>query len=252
MSDEKHLSISNRGRSNTASHNLALVAVEFAGPFELSSSPEPLVETLLKEKAAQKASNKDAAKEYSARGARNRSRKPRGKAHAEPPPSSHLNEEYYLSAALAEEGSRPSLAFVFPPLAKAIEDATLEARSTSTTFRKPTGRAHLHVIEGSDSHDLRTGRDPFEIEPPDRNYDCRNYDTCLGLAAALNWSSFTCAGCTGTVNKHLLWRAHSEVRKNKTLAELCDLPDIQGDAGAEGEAGAPSQIEDAPLEDTFE
>ena len=60
---------------------------------------------------------------------------------------------------------------------------------------------------------------------PQRDYDCPNYDTCLGLAAALDWSSFTCAGCTTrTVNQQLLWRAHSCVRKNPALSRLCKLP----------------------------
>ncbi len=61
---------------------------------------------------------------------------------------------------------------------------------------------------------------------PYRDYNCSNYDTCLGLAAALDWESFTCNGCSGCVNPHVLWRAHHEVRKNKTLAAICNLPTI--------------------------
>ncbi|MFN8390666.1 MAG: hypothetical protein U0136_10285 [Bdellovibrionota bacterium] len=64
------------------------------------------------------------------------------------------------------------------------------------------------------------------IEPPERSYDCKNYETCLSLAAALNWSSFTCTGCSGCVNEQLLWRAHHSVRNNPSLSTLCDLPNL--------------------------
>ena len=59
---------------------------------------------------------------------------------------------------------------------------------------------------------------------PPRNYDCANYDTCLSLAAALDWASFRCSGCNGCVNEKLLWRAHHVVRKNSALRKICSLP----------------------------
>lgn len=64
---------------------------------------------------------------------------------------------------------------------------------------------------------------------PVRNYDCQNYGTCLGLAAALDWSSFSCKGCSGEVDNRLLWRAHHRVRQNKALQSLCNLPVLQND-----------------------
>ncbi len=200
MSDEKQTNLAE------------VVADTFSqfGPFELSSASALRNER--EAKAAREMERSD--------GSRSRNKNSRF-----PKSTPQLNEEYYLSAALAEEGSRPSLAFIFPPLARAIEDAAKEAQSPSNKPRKAFGRAHLHVVENED-HERGGRSDPFEIVAPDRNYDCQNYDTCLGLAAALNWNSFACTGCSGSVNQHLLWRAHSEVRKNKTLAELCDLPNI--------------------------
>lgn len=65
------------------------------------------------------------------------------------------------------------------------------------------------------------------ITEPDRDYECNNYELCLTLAAALDWSSFSCLNCNGSVDERLLWRAHNLVRKNQTLRVLCHLPDIK-------------------------
>ena len=65
------------------------------------------------------------------------------------------------------------------------------------------------------------------LEAPERNYNCNNYDTCLSLAAALDWRSFSCSNCNGCVNKQVLWRAHHAVRNNSTMRKLCDLPDLR-------------------------
>jgi len=61
---------------------------------------------------------------------------------------------------------------------------------------------------------------------PERRFDCPHYETCLGLAAALNWDSFTCCHCTGDVNQQLLWRAHQSTKKDSDLADLCKLPGL--------------------------
>jgi hypothetical protein len=50
------------------------------------------------------------------------------------------------------------------------------------------------------------GEVSYPIEPPRRRYDCAQYETCLTIASALFWDSFTCRGCNGTVNGRLLWR----------------------------------------------
>ncbi len=64
------------------------------------------------------------------------------------------------------------------------------------------------------------------LEPPVRNYGCANYDTCLDLAAALNWASFTCGSCRGTINESLMWRARHATRKDAFAKAICELPPV--------------------------
>lgn len=66
--------------------------------------------------------------------------------------------------------------------------------------------------------------DEDELEPPERHYDCQNYETCLSLAAALDWKSFQCSNCDETVNQQLLWRAQKKIKDNPALAKFCALP----------------------------
>src|SRR5690606_31514391 len=47
---------------------------------------------------------------------------------------------------------------------------------------------------------------------PLRRYDCDNYQCCLELAAALDWESFTCLGCSGELNDKLFRQAHMAQR----------------------------------------
>ena len=56
---------------------------------------------------------------------------------------------------------------------------------------------------------------------PKRRYACPNYETCLGLAAAFNWDSFTCRGCSGEMNQSFLWRAQQSMRKDPIAQEIC-------------------------------
>ncbi len=58
-------------------------------------------------------------------------------------------------------------------------------------------------------------------DAPKRRYSCSHYETCLNMAAALNWDNFTCRGCSGDVNASLLWRAQSESRKDSVVKEIC-------------------------------
>ncbi len=68
----------------------------------------------------------------------------------------------------------------------------------------------------------------FPLEPPRRRYSCPRYDTCLNLAAALNWDSFTCRGCSGEANQALFWRARQEFRKDGVVRKICDeIPDAE-------------------------
>ena len=67
----------------------------------------------------------------------------------------------------------------------------------------------------------------FPSEPPRRRHSCNNYENCLNLAAALNWDSFTCRGCDGSINTALCWRAQQELKKDKVTRSICSaIPDI--------------------------
>lgn len=68
--------------------------------------------------------------------------------------------------------------------------------------------------------------EPPPVEPPLRRYSCRHYDVCLDLAAALNWDSFTCNGCSGEVNERLLWRARQRIKHDDVASRLCSFPEI--------------------------
>jgi|GEM_PF-1724922 len=81
---------------------------------------------------------------------------------------------------------------------------------------------------GNSAPVIRADDEPPEpmAEPPRRRYECTHYETCLDLAATLNWNSFTCRGCSGTVDQSLLWRARTRARKDTVAQVLCDLPPI--------------------------
>ncbi len=98
-----------------------------------------------------------------------------------------------------------------------FEIARRENGSRSLTVGVRRAHSRLRIIKPST-------QETEEIVFPDRKYECRNYETCLGLAAALNWKSFTCGSCCGEVNEQLLWRAHHQIRNNPALTKLCALP----------------------------
>ncbi len=85
------------------------------------------------------------------------------------------------------------------------------------------------------------------IKAPERNFDCDNYDLCLGLAAALDWSSFSCQGCCGRVNKQLLWRANHKAKEDKSLSGLFNLPSISPRKPRNNPNGSPSDPPAAPV-----
>ena len=60
--------------------------------------------------------------------------------------------------------------------------------------------------------------------PPRRRYSCTHYQTCLNLAAALNWDNFTCRGCSGEMSESLVWRARLQQKKDILAGKICDLP----------------------------
>ena len=64
-------------------------------------------------------------------------------------------------------------------------------------------------------------------EPPRRRYSCRNYQSCLNLAAALNWDNFTCRGCCGDIDETLYWRVYQAMKKDLVAAKICDVPTLR-------------------------
>lgn len=62
--------------------------------------------------------------------------------------------------------------------------------------------------------------------PPRRRYACPNYNTCLSVACAFNWDSFTCRGCNGEIDQKSLWKAHQEMKRDKVADSLCEIPEI--------------------------
>ena len=103
--------------------------------------------------------------------------------------------------------------------------------------------------------------DDAPLEPPRRRYSCPNYDTCLDLAAALNWDSFTCRGCNGCIDGRLYWRAKQALRRDGVARKICELPAISvlvngtresgtRESGAGASAlGNSSETEDHPIEE---
>lgn len=63
-----------------------------------------------------------------------------------------------------------------------------------------------------------------EGEGPDRQFGCTNYSDCLSLAATLNWDSFTCRGCTGTIDEAIRWRAKGASKRDALLRGFCQVP----------------------------
>lgn len=99
-------------------------------------------------------------------------------------------------------------------------------RNSLSSIATPAQRTHANSADDLIEEDGRPA-----AEPPDRNYDCMHYETCLDLAVSLNWSSFTCKGCSGEVNSALLWRAHQNQRKDSVAKALCDLKPIEKVSG---------------------
>ena len=64
-------------------------------------------------------------------------------------------------------------------------------------------------------------------EAPRRRYSCPSYETCLNVACALDWDSFTCRGCCGEVNESLVWRTRQIMRKDRLAGKICDKPEIK-------------------------
>ena len=113
-----------------------------------------------------------------------------------------------------------------------------ERRKGGSSSSRPPA-APVDDLNEDDSHPA--------AEPPERKYDCEHYETCLDLAASLNWASFTCGGCSGEVNSALLWRAHQNQRKDSVAKALCDLKPIQKVSGLKCSVETSVDKNDQPL-----
>ncbi|MCI5065638.1 hypothetical protein MRY87_07935 [bacterium] len=76
---------------------------------------------------------------------------------------------------------------------------------------------------------------PRPMAAPTRRYECKNYERCLEIAAALNWESFSCKNCPGEMNEQLIWQAHSAQRHDAVSQQVCDLPTLVCIAGGKRE-----------------
>lgn len=93
----------------------------------------------------------------------------------------------------------------------------------TTNMSSSASRKH-HSFGGANSYTNAIAEEGPLLEPPQRKYECVQYETCLDLAATLNWASFTCKNCCGEVSESLQWRAH-QIRRRDALAQaICDLP----------------------------
>jgi hypothetical protein len=87
---------------------------------------------------------------------------------------------------------------------------------------------------GVDEDDERESGPPM-AEPPLRRYECQNYDGCLDLAAALNWTSFTCTGCDGSIDPHLAHRAQLKAAQAAASAPVETQADTLTDEDEEND-----------------
>lgn len=102
----------------------------------------------------------------------------------------------------------------------------IPAQDSGTTHTKPDPRCgpfQFHPESetrlSNDQHEEVCSPDP--LTPLVRSYDCKHYDCCLELAAALNWENFTCSGCGGDINQHLVWKANLAKREDEVANRLC-------------------------------
>ena len=90
--------------------------------------------------------------------------------------------------------------------------------SASDKTHETLGSPAQGSVDSEPAAPLHVTRQTDEV--PRRRYECSNYEICLGLAASLNWESFTCRGCSGATNQNLLWRARLTARKDTVAAKL--------------------------------
>ena len=62
---------------------------------------------------------------------------------------------------------------------------------------------------------------------PSRNQSCKNYETCLNLAASLDCEGFDCTNCNKKINEQLIWRAQSAQREDNLSKKIFPIPKIK-------------------------
>ena len=113
-----------------------------------------------------------------------------------------------------------------------IHAGEVSAQDTGTTRTKPESRCGPFQFH-PESETPPSNAQHEEVFPTDtltplvRSYDCKHYDCCLELAAALNWENFTCSGCGGDINQHLVWKANLAKREDDVANRLCKKTRIQ-------------------------
>jgi hypothetical protein len=87
-----------------------------------------------------------------------------------------------------------------------VASATTPARVSTQTNQAPTPHA---------------SQQPANCDELERRLECNHYQECLDISAALNWESFTCAECNGTVNASLRWRAGQNTKRDALARAIC-------------------------------
>jgi hypothetical protein len=121
-----------------------------------------------------------------------------------------------------------SRSYTCPPKELSSENPANDSEQNLGHPRDPTNRPKVYPGIGSPG--------PFQIiesgcqrsettnaNPPRRRYSCSNYETCLNLAAALNWDNFTCRGCSGEINQTLQWQGRQAQRRDLLAKAICNI-----------------------------
>jgi hypothetical protein len=102
-----------------------------------------------------------------------------------------------------------------------------KARERNTTTPSASGpfKVALDTSLPQDNTSQLVTSEPFlrpqNQDTVERRMECSHYEECLNLAAALDWDSFTCAGCSGKINESLLWRAGQSTKRDAVAQAIC-------------------------------
>jgi hypothetical protein len=78
-------------------------------------------------------------------------------------------------------------------------------------------------------HQITRNRKEFQNQEigPYRRPNCSNYSKCLDIAACLDWDSFTCLQCNGSIDATFIWQMRSKMKKDKLCQRLFSPPEIK-------------------------